>query len=466
MWERWSTKRCHAHWHCVQSAAGCTLFSCAVNAASDNDFDKADNLVRKLEDCLKAGIQGIGNFFFRLDCLPPPTSGGNGQTTMNIRILTSTFQELRDDDDDDIDGSSQKPFSYSNLKLELLNSNSDFIPNVVRDQALSVFTELAKAESKVRGSDMDDVTISLRSIIQVLGTLLFLYGMGVESTSCSPIPLAVDGTSNLSLKSAIITNLLVGMPICLSSPSIDDEPSTPVGIAMLRYLARQGSIHHHSWPSMILRTTGMGVNRSNTKVMVRVFIGDDCSKATPVQGIENETTNSRHLLESDLWLSDTVTHMETNVDDTTGENLAHVIQLLLENGALDAWVTPIVMKKGRPAYTLNCLCLAGAKEHEQTAKRLLQLIFRHTTTLGVRFYSDIGRAKLQRSFVEVKTPYKDNPRNGVVSVKVGSFNNGEVVSVKAEFDHCREIAMATGVPLRTISECAERKALESDGGNK
>ena len=132
-----------------------------------------------------------------------------------------------------------------------------------------------------------------------------------------------------------------------------------------------------------------------------------------------------------LWISDSITHLETNLDDTTGENLAFVVELLLNNGAIDAWVTPIIMKKGRPAHTLHCLCKSGCVQHEETTKLLMELIFRYTTTLGIRVYKDIPRAKLLRSIISVQTPYRETSRSGFVDVKVSKFKNGEIVSMKA-----------------------------------
>ena len=122
------------------------------------------------------------------------------------------------------------------------------------------------------------------------------------------------------------------------------------------------------------------------------------------------------------------------------------------------------MKKGRPAHTLHCLCRDEASDGSATVKRLLELIFRHTTTLGIRIYSDMPRAKLRRSMVTVQTPYYDTARQGKVDVKVSSFKTGEVIAAKAEFEHCKEIAIETGTPLILVSDqalTAARKEFQS-----
>lgn len=155
-----------------------------------------------------------------------------------------------------------------------------------------------------------------------------------------------------------------------------------------------------------------------------------------------------------LWNNNKLTHLQANIDDATPELMAHAIDLLLDNGSIDAWVVPIVMKKGRPAHSLNCLC------HAEKAKEsnLLAIMFRHTTTLGIRIHRNILRASLQRKFMKVQLPYKDNSRDGEVYVKVSSFKNNEVVSLKAEFDQCKIIAKESNVPLKIVSSTAERLA--------
>jgi uncharacterized protein (DUF111 family) len=158
-----------------------------------------------------------------------------------------------------------------------------------------------------------------------------------------------------------------------------------------------------------------------------------------------------------LWNSNTLTHLEANLDDATPELMAHAIDLLLDNGAIDAWVVPIVMKKGRPAHSVSCLC----DGETATENNLLAVLFRHTTTLGIRIHRNISRASLQRRFFRVQLPYRDNSRGGEVDVKVSSFNNEEVVSVKAEFDQCKIIAKESNVPLKIVANTAERLTWQS-----
>ena len=166
--------------------------------------------------------------------------------------------------------------------------------------------------------------------------------------------------------------------------------------------------------------------------------------------IENEQKHK-------LWDVHSLTRMEANIDDATPELLAHAVNLLLDDGAIDAWIHPIIMKKGRPAHSLNCICRcdSGSTIDEE---RLMSIIFRQTTTLGIRIQRNILRAALKRRFVEVQLPYTNNVRGGKVDVKISSLNDGEVVSVKAEFDQCKAVSEESGVPLKIVSSTAERLA--------
>lgn len=203
-------------------------------------------------------------------------------------------------------------------------------------------------------------------------------------------------------------------------------------------------------------------------------------RSTPTSDGNKTIVNQRNAsVEPNLQLWDihTLTHLEANIDDATPELLAHAIDLLLKNGAIDAWVHPIVMKKGRPANALHCICRSGASsktntnvtssdalsDNDSEENRLLGIMFRHTTTLGIRIHRNIIRAALKRRFVEVQLPYLDNVRDGKVDVKISSLKDGEVVSVKAEFDQCKVISEESNIPLKIVSSKAERLAWDEIG---
>lgn len=137
---------------------------------------------------------------------------------------------------------------------------------------------------------------------------------------------------------------------------------------------------------------------------------------------------------------DTVTRLETNLDDCPPELLGAAMEKLLAAGALDVWFTPIQMKKHRPAVMLSLLCAADA------AERLAAIIFRETTAFGLR-HETVTRWKLTRRFETVATEY------GEVTVKLGLLGD-EILQVAPEYESCRRLADATGQPLPAIYEAA------------
>jgi uncharacterized protein (DUF111 family) len=140
--------------------------------------------------------------------------------------------------------------------------------------------------------------------------------------------------------------------------------------------------------------------------------------------------------------TDTVTRLETNLDDSSPEILGVTMDKLLAAGALDVWFTPIHMKKNRPATMLSVLCL---KTHVET---LADLIFRETSAFGLRT-EEIVRLKLERRFETVATEF------GEVTVKLG-LKDGRVVQIAPEFESCRALSEQSGQPLRTIFDAASR----------
>jgi pyridinium-3,5-bisthiocarboxylic acid mononucleotide nickel chelatase len=140
--------------------------------------------------------------------------------------------------------------------------------------------------------------------------------------------------------------------------------------------------------------------------------------------------------------TDTVTRLETNLDDCPPEILGAAMEKLLAAGALDVWFTPIQMKKHRPAAMLSVLC------DEALADSLADLIFRETTAFGLR-RETVTRLKLQRRFETVATEF------GEVTVKVG-LKGDTVVQIAPEFESCRALAERSGQPLRAIYEAAVR----------
>ena len=368
------------------------------------------------------------------------------------------------------------------------NNNNNKNSGLLSDQ--SIISPAAAAAAA-------DITYSY--IFNVIATLICLDSMGIRNVSCSPLPMMVDSSSTTtseSLPSLCTTNyidaladLQKGMAI---NPSVtkyfdfDNEVattpqqadsmlflSTAIGISMLRVLtgaaSSKSSQRSRIITPMFLQKRGCGIDESDATLKVLIVVGDPTIEDTECgssesgianPGVNNNSSSMMMIREQhSLFRSDHVAHLETNLDDISGENLAFAIELLLTHGAIDAWATPIVMKKGRPAHTLHCLCKDDVNNHNNSNDNgnmalniLLELIFVHTSTLGVRIYRRIPRAKLDRSMVTVTTPFTNTSRKGKVDVKISRFKNGLVVRKKAEFDHCKEIAIEKGVGIKVVAD--------------
>ncbi|MCL6638569.1 MAG: LarC family nickel insertion protein [Firmicutes bacterium] len=144
---------------------------------------------------------------------------------------------------------------------------------------------------------------------------------------------------------------------------------------------------------------------------------------------------------------ETVTVIETAIDDMNPEIYSYLIDQLLKNGALDAYTIPVYMKKGRPASLLSVIC------KEEMRERLLEVIFAETTTLGVRMREEKRRV-LARKFFDVETPW------GKVRIKAGYRNGegGDPLQIAPEYEDCRKIAEEKGVPLKEVYAAARQAA--------
>jgi len=143
---------------------------------------------------------------------------------------------------------------------------------------------------------------------------------------------------------------------------------------------------------------------------------------------------------SGVYERDTITRIETNIDDLSPEIMGAVTGLLLKAGAMDVFLTPIQMKKNRPGVQLTALC------EEAAVGRVAELIFRNTTSFGLRM-DRVDRLKLERRVETVSTEY------GEVTVKIGLMG-GEIVQASPEFESCKALSEKTGAPIRVVFEAA------------
>mgnify|MGYP002780699531 CR=1 FL=1 len=295
----------------------------------------------------------------------------------------------------------------------------------VRARAQAIFLRLGRAEAKVHRTSLDAVHFhevgAVDALADIVGAAAALEHLGAELW-ISPLPMgrgfvrARHGVLPLPAPAAV--ECLAGLPTY--DAGLEAELVTPTGAAIVGASARGAS----RWPAFAPEKVGWGagtVTLPDRPNLLRAVLG------TPSAPGPSPRESSHAVLEA-------------NVDDATGELLAACIQSALEAGAVDAWATPITMKKGRPAVTLSALVPLEAEAAVEAA------LLRESTTLGVRRHG-VTRTERPRRFVEVSTPF------GAIPVKIGEGPFGPP-QVKPEFDACVAAARATGVPVREVLAAA------------
>jgi hypothetical protein len=306
------------------------------------------------------------------------------------------------------------------------------VPQPVRDRARSVFSRLADAESKVHGTTPDDVEFhevgAVDSIVDVLACCLGFHALSLDRVVVSPIALgggtAATAHGALPVPTPAALALLPSSSLEAYGGSAEVELATPTGIALLAEWADATG----PMPSMRIATTGVGAGSrelSERPNVIRLVLGE----------VSDDTS---HDDDSDAgWVV-----IEANIDDLDPRLWPGVIAKLLEAGAADAWLTPILMKKGRPAHTLSALTSGASFQQVQ------QQIFAETSTIGVRWHA-VGKRALDRQTLTVDV-------NGMsIQVKL-AFADGKAVSATPEFEDVAKAAAALDVPVKELLREANR----------
>lgn len=301
-----------------------------------------------------------------------------------------------------------------------------------KDLAKRIFTRLGEAEAKVHGTTIRKVHFhevgAVDSIADIVGSAIGWDLLGVDRIVASAIPTG-GGTieiahGKVSVPAPATAELLTGIPLAESSVQV--ELTTPTGAAIVATLAESfGPL-----PAMKIERIGLGAGTrelAEQANVLRLIVGEVESGQGAVDG--GQTADS-------AVQCDTVTLIETNVDDMTGEAIGYCLEQLWQAGALDVTTTPIGMKKNRPGVALAVMC------HPSDAERIETLLFRETTTLGVR-RTDVRRRVLARRKVQVSSPYGEI--DGVVADLPGG---GEKFS--PEYESCRKAAAEHGVSLAEV----------------
>lgn len=294
----------------------------------------------------------------------------------------------------------------------------------VKKKSLAVFHRIAIAEGKIHGVPPEDVGFhevgAVDSIVDIVAACVAIEYLNPSEIYASEL---FEGSGSVKcahgsfpLPAPATLEILRGIPLKQIAEPM--EFITPTGAALISEFASSFS----PMPTMAPEKIGYGLGTRDTSPrpnVLRVILG-----TSAVSGAE----------------SDEVLQVETNLDDLSAELAAPVLQSLLSAGALDAFFTPIQMKKGRPAWMLSFLCA------EKDLAKLAPLVFRETTAFGLRYHR-VQRLKLAREFREVTTPF------GSIQIKLG-YLDGKTLQAAPEFESCARAAEAHGVPLREVYAAA------------
>ncbi len=294
-----------------------------------------------------------------------------------------------------------------------------------RELALRIFNRLAQAEAKVHGSTIEKVHFhevgAVDSIADIVGSAIAWDLLGVDRIVCSAVPTGTGfvqiAHGRCSIPAPATGELLQGVPIAASD--VQGELTTPTGASIVSTLVDEfGSL-----PAMTISASGYGAGQADFEHpnLLRLLVGENAS------GIRQ---------------GDQVVLLETNLDDTPGEAIGYCIEKLWQAGALDVATSALQMKKGRPGVLLSVQCSPA------DADRLAEIVFRETTTLGLR-RSTVQRQILSRRSVKTSTAW------GEIAGIAATLPDGSE-RFSPEYDSCREIADKEKVPLAEVYAAARQ----------
>jgi hypothetical protein len=295
------------------------------------------------------------------------------------------------------------------------------LPPRAKTIAEAAFQKLAEAEGRIHGVAPDEVELhevgALDSIVDVVGTSLLVAALD-PARVVALAPPAGSGTVRsrhgpIPVPAPAVIEVLRGRTLRPSGPG---ERTTPTGAALLAAMSEPVD----SLPAMTVLRAGYGAGTrrwDDAPNLLRAILGD-------------EAAGQRESL----------LVLEANLDDLSPQFVAAALEEALAAGALDAWIAPVTMKKGRPGHLFGALVADAAREAVEAA------IFRETSTLGIRA-TRAERKALARELVEMQTEY------GVVRVKIGKLA-GAIVNVAPEFEDCRARAKERGVPVKEVAAAA------------
>ena len=301
------------------------------------------------------------------------------------------------------------------------------LPQEVKNDAIAVYDALAQAEAHVHGKTIEHVHFhevgALDAVADIVGVCLLMHMLQPEEITASPVHIGSGQVKTahgiLPVPAPATAHLLRGIPTY--SDGIYGELCTPTGAALLRHFVHRFG----NMPAMAVAKTGYGMGKKN-------FPAANCVRAFWGECFPSEDSRER------------LTELRCNIDDMTPEAIGFATQSILAEGALDLYVQPVYMKKNRPGFVVVCLC------REDDAERFVRLLFRHTSTLGVRAFA-CGRYTLRRSVEEREL--------SLGTVRMKRAQGYGVTRSKPEYEDVARLAREHGLPF---GEAYERVLKETN----
>jgi len=312
---------------------------------------------------------------------------------------------------------------HRNLKIiESIIEKSELNENVKRISS-NIFRKLGQAEAHVHGMDINEIHFhevgAVDSIIDIVGAAICFDYLKPDKVICSSIELGGGfvkcAHGVLPVPAPATVEILKNIPV--KKGGAESETTTPTGAAILFVLVDE----YIDKIDFSIIKTAYGIGHRDMKIpnVLRVYLGE-----------MNDDSNKR------IQKDNTASIIETNIDDMNPELYDHIFERLFSAGAMDVYLTPIIMKKGRPANTLSVIC------GENICDNLSEILLTETTSLGVRKYS-ISKYFLRREFSPIETRY------GKVSIKYSYLGN-KMIGFKPEYEDCKRLAVANNIPIKKV----------------
>ena len=386
---------------CSMGVAGDMLMGALYELLNDEDRKKFTDKMNSL------GIEGL-----HVEAVPSVKCGING-THMNVTI----------DGHEELESHHAEHHHHHGASMHDIRHVIDAagISENVKKNAVEVYECIAQAESRVHGKSADEIHFhevgSKDAMADVIGCCMLIDIIGADRIVVSPV---TTGFGNVRCAHGILpvpapATALILNDVPLRAGSIEGELCTPTGAALVKHYADEFG----NMPQMTVSRIGYGMGTKDFAAAncVRVFVGIQATRTAK-----------------------TIVQLCCNIDDMTAEELGYAAELLMDEGALDVYTTAIGMKKSRPATLLTVMC------REEDRERIAGLIFRNTTTLGMRVYH-CERMILERSEKTLHTEFGD--------VRCKEASGYGVVRSKLEYDDVRRLAKSSGRSIREIRDIIE-----------